>query len=313
MNPTISVIIPLYNKRETVTRALQSVFAQTVLPEEILIVNDGSTDGSELIVTEINHPLVVLLHQPNSGVSVARNNGISVAKGEWIAFLDADDEWEPEFLKTMQMLTRTYPQTQVVASAYLLQNHLGSKTNILLNKIPFDGKTGQLTNYFEVASCSHPPLWTSAVMAQKEALQSIGGFPVGIKSGEDLLTWARLAVKYKIAYSLEPVAVFIQDAAHTYEDKPNRLPDLSDPVGKELRKLLHSVNPETRSDFRKYLSHWHKMRASVYLRLGFFFQSIRECLLSLRFNPLNTKIYIYLLMAFLPGGGRRGMFKRFGG
>jgi glycosyltransferase involved in cell wall biosynthesis len=184
----ISVVIPLYNKCKTIRRALESVFAQSVQPLEIIVVNDGSTDGSERMIEPSNSTIIRLAHQTNAGVSAARNKGIEMANGDWIAFLDADDEWKPDFLETMQLLARTYPQCSVVACAYLLQDHRGNPKPIVLHKIPFIGEHGVLTNYFEVASCSHPPLWTSAIVARKEALQSIGGFPVGIKSGEDLLT-----------------------------------------------------------------------------------------------------------------------------
>ena len=105
----ISVVIPLYNKRTSVIRALNSVLSQTIQPEEIIVVNDGSTDGSEQLVNELNHPLVRLINQPNAGVSAARNRGIKEAKGDWIAFLDADDEWMPEYLETIKSLSEKYP------------------------------------------------------------------------------------------------------------------------------------------------------------------------------------------------------------
>lgn len=307
----ISVVIPLYNKHDTVARALESVFAQTVQPFEIIVVNDGSTDGSELIVERINHTLVRLIHQPNAGVSAARNKGIDTAKGDWIAFLDADDEWKPEFLETMQMLSLTYPECKVVASAYELQDYKGKHKPIILRKIPFNGEHGILSNYFEVAACSHPPLWTSAVIVKKDALQGIGGFPVGIKAGEDLITWARLAVKFKIGYSLQLLSVFIQDAAHTYDDKPNRLPDPEDRVGKDLIKLLDVLNLEGRKGLSRYISHWYKMRTSIFLRLGVFLPALKQCYLALKYKPSNKIIYIYLLVAFLPLSLRNRIFRKF--
>ena len=111
-----------------------------------------------------------------------------------------------------------------MATSYFLQDFKNQRKIIKLKKLPFTGDCGLLTNYFEVASSSHPPLWTSAVVVKKEAILSVGGFPEGIKSGEDLLTWARLAATFKIAYSLKPLSVFVQDRAHTYIDKPNRVP-----------------------------------------------------------------------------------------
>jgi glycosyltransferase involved in cell wall biosynthesis len=293
----ISVVIPLYNKCKTIRRALGSVFAQSVQPYEIIVVNDGSTDESERIVEQINDPFIRLVHQTNAGVSAARNKGIELAKGDWIAFLDADDEWKPEFLETMQFLARTYLQCRVVACAYLLQDHHGNQKPIVLHKMPFMGEHGVLANYFEVASCSHPPVWTSAVVAGKEALISIGGFPVGIISGEDLLTWARLAVRYAIGYTLLPLSIFNIDEVHQITQKPTRLHDVNDPVGKGLVLLKDVSNQKY---LKNYISHWFKMRASVNIRLNNRKLVIKYALKALGYNPFNFKAYLFIIMAFLP-------------
>lgn len=306
----ITVVIPLYNKEATIQRALQSVLAQTVQPEEIIVVNDGSTDNSWKVVEEINHPLISLIHQTNAGVSAARNRGIEAASGDWIAFLDADDEWMPEFLVTIKYLSLTYPQCPVLATAYKLQDYRGNKKEIILNKIPFTGEDGLLSNYFEVAACSHPPVNSSSIVVKKTAIQSIGGFPVGVRSGEDLLTWARLMTRFEIAYSLKPLAVFIQDPAHTYDDKPNRLPEEPDRVGEELIILAKTNNDKP--DIKLYVSLWFKMRASIYLRLGMRKKAMNEVRKSLAFNPLNWKLYAYLVLLIVGKSTVNTLFRKFG-
>ncbi len=306
----ISVVIPLYNKKDTIERALDSVLHQTVLPDEIIVVNDGATDGSDAIVEALNHPLITLIHQKNAGVSAARNKGIATAKYEWIAFLDADDVWKPDYLKEITDLAQSYPECSVLATAYELQDSLGNRTPIILNKILFEGNNGRLSNYFEVASCSHPPLWSSAIVVKKNGLQLIGGFPVGIKSGEDLLTWARLAVRFEIGYSLKKLAVFIQDAAHTYDDKPNRIPEMEDVVGNELVKLYH-LNPTTYK-LKNYISLWKKMRSSIYLRLGDRKRAFTEAWKSLFYNTFNKVVYIYIVMTILPTKIVNRIFKKYG-
>nr|WP_315233529.1 glycosyltransferase family A protein [uncultured Flavobacterium sp.] len=307
----ISVVIPLYNKKNAIRDALDSVFNQTVLPDEVVIVNDGSTDGSDKIVELLNHPLVTLIHQKNKGVSAARNKGIDEAKNEWIAFLDADDVWMPNHLKEITHLVQAFPECSVIATAYELQDSLGNRTPIILNKIPFEGDKGKLTNYFQVASCSHPPLWSSAIVVKKSGLQAVGGFPVGIKSGEDLLTWARLAVKYEIGYSLSVNSVFIQDPAHTYDDKPNRIPEMEDIVGDELIKLYY-LNPKVYF-LKNYISFWKKMRSSIYLRLGERKKAFTESLKALFFNPFNKVVYVYVVMTILPMKIVHSIFKKYGG
>jgi len=306
----ISVVIPLYNKRETVLSALNSVLNQTVLPNEVIVVNDGSTDGSEQVFVELNHPHVRLISQPNAGVSAARNRGIAEAKNEWIAFLDADDEWLPEFLETITMLSEKYPQCSVLATSYFLQDHTGRKRQLLLENLPFSKDDGLLTNYFMVAACSEPPIHSSSVAIKNPALKSVRGFPAGITSGEDLLTWARLAASNDIAYCTKPLSIFVQDIAHTYQDKPNRIPQCPDIVGTELG-LLAKHNRRI-PGIKRYVAHWHKMRASVFLRLGMKKEALYDGIKSLTFRPFNSRIFIYFILLPLPDFTIAKIFQRFG-
>lgn len=126
---------------------------------------------------------------------------------------------------------------------------------------------------------------------EKQLMQAIGGFPVGVKSGEDLLTWARLAVNGSIAYSKRPLAVFHVDG-YDMGDKPKRIPAENDVVGKELNVLLAKYPSK---DLRYYNALWHKMRSSVYMRLNMRKSSIKEATIALKYAPLNYKLYIYIL------------------
>ena len=225
----ISVIIPLYNKETGIATALRSVLAQTYQDFEIVVVDDGSTDGSVAIVESFDDPRIRLIHQQNAGVSAARNRGIAEAKGEYIAFLDADDEWMPEFLGEIVALQREFPECKAQATNYSFCSN-GVKSSTILRKLPFDGERGVLSNYFEVASCSHPPVWTGAVCIERKLLQEIGGFPVGIKSGEDLLTWARIAVRTQWAYSRKAYPVFNIEG-YGINERPKRIPAEIDTVG----------------------------------------------------------------------------------
>lgn len=303
----ISVVIPLYNKKASIIRTIETALSQKYAPSEIIVVNDGSNDGSEELVLSLNHPLIKLINQKNSGVSAARNKGFSSASNEWIAFLDADDIWFEDYLEKILKLHREYKTANILASAYFLENYKGERNNIVLNKLSFNDKVGLLDNYFEVASCSHPPIWSSSVVVKKEALEKIGGFPIGVKSGEDLITWARLAVENKIAYCLEPSTVFVQAAAHTYDDKPNRVPEEPDYVGEALRQLK-SGYPDT-PFLETYIAQWSKMRASIYLRLGIKGKAWNEIKKSLSFDAKNIRLYIYAVLLCLPTALTRKIFK----
>ena len=297
-NPLVSIIIPLYNKADQIAHTLECAHSQSFQDWEAIVVDDGSTDGSAEEVRKFADPRIRMVLQKNAGVSAARNRGVAEARGEYVAFLDADDEWKPEYLTAMMELARQYPECAVLGSNYEFRNPDGEVSQTILNRLPFKGKCGVLTNYFEVASCSHPPLWTSAVIVRTIAIREIGGFPTGIRSGEDLLTWVRLVLRNKVAYSMQPLAIYNLGEGYDRKNRPPRRQDAGDPVGKEL-KALYYKNPNV-PGFRKYLSLWHKMRASVAIRYDENWETISESFKSLKFNPANFKVMPFIVLALMP-------------
>lgn len=300
----ISVVIPLYNKERSIASTLQTVLNQTFTDYEIVIVNDGSTDNSVAEVEKVQDARIRLIHQQNGGVSAARNRGIEEAKGELIAFLDADDEWKPEYLATQYNLSQKYPECSVFACNYEFHDAKGNITPTIILRLPFVEETGILTNYFEVASCSHPPLWTSAVVVRKTALQSIGGFPVGVKSGEDLLTWAHLAYRYEIAFSRKVCAYYDilpyklgNQRRDIHIEDIKQVPDF---IGKELESFYRESSGKMKKDLRKYLSFWYKMRASINLSLNYRYPAFLCSCRSLHYNPCSWKVYLFYALDIMP-------------
>lgn len=188
----ISIVIPLYNKEKSVVATLQSILAQTYTDYEVIIVDDGSTDGSADIVREYVRTLQIddfkfqILSQQNSGVSAARNRGIIEAKGEYVAFLDADDLWTKDYLETVVALIRDYPGAGLYSVRYKVINDT------------------QLPNVMQVKSDSHEivrgyvsnpwnnklRLFIGSVCVCKERLQKTGLFDERITHGEDYdLCW----------------------------------------------------------------------------------------------------------------------------
>ncbi|MEN6348414.1 MAG: glycosyltransferase family 2 protein [Syntrophomonas sp.] len=224
MSDSVSVVIPLYNKVEYVQRALQSVFNQTIQPIEIVIVDDGSSDGGAELVEGIDDDRIRLIRQANAGVSAARNRGIGAAQGTLIAFLDADDEWMPGFLETVLRLHSNYPTAGAYATAYTIIESDGTAIVPPLINIPPAPFEGLLDNYFRsslpienrlISKIKHciqfhfgEPVWSSAVAVKKSVFEEIGGFPVGEPQGEDLEMWGRIAIKYAIAYSTKLCSVY---------------------------------------------------------------------------------------------------------
>jgi len=218
-----SVIIPLYNKAPYIRKALESVLAQTYTDYELIIVDDGSTDGSFAIAKQfiderlkligaenceadthaynlspINYKLI---RQANSGVSAARNNGFSVSSAEYLAFLDADDWWDPTYLERMAQLIAYYPDAGLYASNYYYHK---DGINIIKVDIP----TGYFNYPKEYYKNFAMPVTSISVVIPRIVYDLVGGFPLGIKLGEDFLLWAKIALQYPVAFLNEPLAYY---------------------------------------------------------------------------------------------------------
>jgi len=124
---------------------------------------------------------------------------------------------------------------------------------------------GIIEDYFGVASQSDPPLWSSAVAVTKQALTAVGGFPVGVALGEDLLTWARLAARFPIAYATTPSAVFWRPTVTQSSSQTWQTPDRDDPVGQGLAELLTQGNAWGKKSLLRYIGLWHRMRGICWI------------------------------------------------
>lgn len=305
----ISVVIPLYNKEMQIAHTLQSVFHQSFQDFEVVIVDDGSTDGSVDLVKKFGDSRLRLIHQKNAGVSAARNRGIEESKGDLIAFLDADDEWKPEYLATQYRLYQKYPDSSVFACNYEFRDIEGKVTPTIIRTLPFTGEDGILSNYFEVASCSHPPLWTSAVVVKKQAIQAIGGFPVGIKSGEDLLTWARLAVNGKIAYSKISLAVFCESDSDTKESKAQMRAGSESIVLRFLLSLYESESsPSIKKQLKQYILRWYKIYAVIQIEIGKGHSALKIAYSAIRFGGSLKVFSPIIILGCLPNKMSRILF-----
>ena len=298
----ISVVVPLYNKSQWIIGTIQSALNQQFRDFEIIVVDDGSTDDGPLKVKSINDCRVRLVCQPNAGVSAARNRGIEEARGEYIAFLDADDEWRPEYLATQYLLTRKYPECNVFACNYEFRNADGVVKNTIIRKLPFEGEDGILSNYFEVASCSHPPLWTSAVMVRKTAIQAVGGFPVGVKSGEDLLTWAKLALRNQIAYCTIPLADFIDTASTAEISKCEMRVGGEAFVLQELVSLYEVSDVLSRSHIQQYILWWYRVYCVLLIESNKNRKALSLSLQAIRIGGNIRKFLPIIVMGILPSG-----------
>ncbi|MEW6382232.1 MAG: glycosyltransferase family 2 protein [bacterium] len=211
--PKVSTVIPLYNKAPHIQRALESVLIQTYQDVEVVVIDDGSTDGGAEIVKSISDSRIRLIQQKNAGVSVARNRGIQEAQAGLIAFLDADDAWKPKFLETILRLRNRFPEAGIYATAYEFHEPNGKTVQPRYKAIPPAPWEGLIPNYFR-ASLGIPPVWSSAVAVPRRIFKEAGYFPAGERLGEDGDMWLRIAVKYPVAFSWQIGATYFRNASN---------------------------------------------------------------------------------------------------
>jgi len=174
---TITVVIPAHNAARFVPRCLGSVFAQTLKPAEVIVVDDGSTDDTAALAAALGARVV---SQANGGIASARNTGIQNASGEWIAFLDADDLWAPEKLE--RQVARIRPDTVLVYTGLRIFDDQGIRSE---QRAVDPAAAKKMLRY-----CN--PIAPSAALLKREAVVQIGGFRKGLDACEDWGLWFRL-------------------------------------------------------------------------------------------------------------------------
>ena len=202
-----TAVIPLFNKAATVERALGSVLAQAVSPAEIIVVNDGSTDGGDAIVRRQSDPRVRMLDQQNQGVSAARNAGLRAATQPFVAFLDADDRWRPGFLASMRRLIEARPGAALYGAGFFTVEGDSIKRYHGIGRSATDSRPAGVVDFF-AERLRDFPLHTSTTVVAKDAALAIGGFPEGVAFAEDHLFWTKLALAGPVVITPEPLAEY---------------------------------------------------------------------------------------------------------
>lgn len=186
----VTVVIPLYNKQSTIEATLSSVLGQTYKHFEIIVVNDGSTDGSVQIVESFKDDRIRIINKPNSGVSDARNLGIAHAKYDWIALLDGDDLKHPEALEEYVSAINRFPNYMIYSTGYSIVRY--SKNIRYENKyLPFTGETG-VVDLIDCLSYGQLPINSSNSVFNKVIFEKAGGFKSGQRNYEDHDLWLRM-------------------------------------------------------------------------------------------------------------------------
>lgn len=188
---TVSVIIPSYNRAHTLPRALDSVLAQTRPADEIIVVDDGSTDDTEQLITR-DYPQVIYLKQQNLGVSAARNLAIQQAHSEWLALLDSDDAWLPHKLEKQLSLLAEQPMFKIIHS-----DEIWIRNGVRVNQMKKHSKSGGWIFQHCLPLCAISP---SAVVIHRELFNEIGLFDETLPACEDYDLWLRITARYPVLY-----------------------------------------------------------------------------------------------------------------
>jgi len=206
--PKVSVVIPLYNGAQYIRRSVQSVLQQSYADFELIVVDDGSEDYGGDVVLEFTDPRLRLVLQGNMGVSAARNRGIAEGIGEYIAFLDADDEWDNGFLDAVVKLN-IYPQAGIYSTGYRMVFRKCPDVEATAEEATNQDASLLITDYF-YRECGGSLIHTSGVMIPRYIFEEVGVFNVGEHSGEDVEMWARVALRYPVGYDTRILFSFHQ-------------------------------------------------------------------------------------------------------
>lgn len=194
----ISVVIPSYNRKDFLKRSIDSAINQTKKPLEIIVVDDGSTDGTEAMIKS-DYDFVKFIKQKNKGVSAARNIGIKVSIGEWICFLDSDDEWKKDKLEKQINAMKSNPGYKFFHS-----NEIWIKNGLRINQKKKHKKYGG--DIFDkcLDICRISP---SSVMIDKTVFDEVGNFNEDLVVCEDYELWLRICDKYRVFFIDEPLII----------------------------------------------------------------------------------------------------------
>ena len=256
----ISVVIPLYNKEQSVNATLDSVLAQTFHDFEVVVVDDGSTDESANVVRGFlqKDNRIRLVEKENGGVCSARNQGIKESRGEYIAFLDADDNWDKDYLTEQVRMIRDFPEAAMWGINFAELSN-GKLVRTLATGLS-EGYRGYVENYFQMKGRVSDLFCSSSVVIRKEVFEKVGGFDERIKYAEDNDMWFRIIATNKVAFYDRYMVYYMYDAENRALKRKIRLKDYlpffvdkyKEPVFRQNSIFYRWINQWSAQQIRRY-------------------------------------------------------------
>lgn len=307
--PLFSVIIPLYNKAPYVRKTVESVLGQTFDDYELIIIDNGSNDGSNKIVAGFIDPRIRTVHlEENIGVSNARNKGVSLSTAPYITFLDADDWWEPTFLEEMSGLIKRHPDAGIYGTGYnIVKNNKKRLAPIGVDESFTEGEINYCAVYTKTLCM---PLTSISVAIPRAVFDESGGFKPHLKLGEDFDLWIRIALRHKAVFLNKPLSNYNQDVDVTYRGTHH----LRDPKEHMLWNLGYleteeKINP----DYKQLIDNLRTYSLLPYLLTRQYRSAARQELAKVDWGqqPIRTRrlyqkpiLYLKLRMQFLKLGSK---------
>jgi glycosyltransferase involved in cell wall biosynthesis len=301
MNPPITVLMPAYNCEKYIGIAIDSVLRQTYGDFELLIVNDGSTDGTQKVIESYSDRRIAVINKINGGVSSALNTGLAAARGKYIARFDADDICVPERLQKQYDFMRTHPEYIMVGSDVDYITEEGDYIFTYAN--PWHTNEEITAKIME-----HCPFVHSSVMYVKDAVLSLGGYEIKAHTFEDYYLWTKLVRVGKVCNMNEPLikvrfnasSVTIDEKDHEsifakLKSKALRTGEISDEEGKAILESIRKL------DRRKKESSYNRMLGKKFLWNNYQPRKARRYLLkSIGMEPFRMTSYLLLMLSVLP-------------
>ncbi|MGB0896764.1 MAG: glycosyltransferase family 2 protein [Flavobacteriaceae bacterium] len=245
--PKFSVIIPLYNKAQHIYNTLICVCQQSYSDFEIIVVNDGSTDNSLEETNRITDQRLRVFDKKNEGVSQTRNFAMRQAKGDFFAFLDADDVWLPNHLHNLNQLITQYPDCGLYCTNYSFDYGNSYSVAPIFPTLPTDQIWQGIVSDFFKASMLYRIAWTSAVAIPRTINSEVGFFneSITLGAGEDTEYWSRIALSKPVAFTKKQTAIYNVDAV-------NRISKIAASKRKHMTFELFKEHEQHNSSLKKF-------------------------------------------------------------
>jgi glycosyltransferase involved in cell wall biosynthesis len=258
-----------------------------------VVVDDGSTDGGGDIARGVGDGRIRVIRQPNGGLAAARNRGIAESRTPYVAYVDADDEWEPGFVEAVVCLTERFPQAGMYVTG-MRHVFLDGNCMDMSFALPGDGDIGVTDQYFAAPEEGYGMATGSSTMLRKEVLDEVGLFPVGEPMGQDVDLWVRVAARYPVAFDRRILAIYYRDDGQ----RETRRATLKPPYPPALRTLRRIIQEwDVPSDRREQIKRYTDCRAmdNVYWQAGLQLPSARQTILNERYYTLRYRFEGMLL------------------